>query len=210
MLSDVVGPAMNDDKILLLPLEDKPTRADAIRNRRRLLETAQRLFDAGQFAVITMSDIAKEAGVGKGTLYRHFNDKSDICHALLDQAIRDFQARTLERLSAPDTPAEKLRWFLGEVVTYVDRHIVLLYEASQTTTRTELMQHPAHYWWRQTIAGLLEQMDPAGDRGYMVDLLYVMTDADTIRYLRQMQGYALERIIAGLWLTFERLCQLEA
>jgi len=53
---------------------DRPLRADAQRNRDRLLEVAVRAFSRGSEdgADVTLDAIAKEAGVGIGTLYRHF------------------------------------------------------------------------------------------------------------------------------------------
>lgn len=194
-----------NDEIMIFSTDIKPVRADAVRNRRRLLETARRLFNRGEFDVITMSDIAREAGVGKGTLYRHFTDKAELCHALLDEAMRDFQARTLERLSAPDSACEKLRWFLQESVRYVDQHMLLLREAAHQTAVGDFMVHPAHYWWRQTIRGLLEQLPVAGDLDYLADVLYVLLDVQMLRFQRQSQGYSLERIQSGVIATLDLL-----
>ncbi len=186
------------DELRVLSLDHKVPRADAQRNRRRLLETAQGLFASGQFEAATMSDIAQLAGVGKGTLYRHFSDKSDICHALLDEAMRDFQGRTLMRLQAADSPLDKLLWFLGEVVQYVDRHILLLSEAAGQGRQAQMLRHPAHIWWRQTIIGLLDQMAYQGDTEYAADMLYIMLDVQTLHFQRGLRGYTLERIIAAL------------
>ncbi|MFE7875113.1 TetR/AcrR family transcriptional regulator, partial [Micromonospora humida] len=49
----------------------RPLRADALRNRQRLLDTAVRAFSR-QGPEVTLESIAREAGVGIGTLYRHF------------------------------------------------------------------------------------------------------------------------------------------
>jgi AcrR family transcriptional regulator len=159
----------------------------------------------GEFDGITMSDIAREAGVGKGTLYRHFTDKAELCHALLDEAMRDFQARTLERLGAPESAYDKLRWFVRESAVYVDRHMLLLREAAAQTSPGGTLAHPAHYWWRQTIYGLLEQHNQTGDLDYLTDVLYVMLDIQTLHFQRHLQGYTLERVIQGLFATLERL-----
>src|SRR5690606_32590114 len=78
---------------LIMP-DPRPTRADAVTNRELLLSTAPDLFERVGVDVVTMTPIAQEANVGKGTLYRHFNNKNDICQALLDQDMRDLQSRT--------------------------------------------------------------------------------------------------------------------
>jgi AcrR family transcriptional regulator len=60
-------------------------RADAARNRRKVLAAAGELFAARGVAGVSMDDVAAAAGVGKGTLYRRFGDKSGMAAALLDE-----------------------------------------------------------------------------------------------------------------------------
>lgn len=193
--------------IPIVSFEEKTPRADAQRNRRRLLETAQQLFDSGQFEAATMSEIAQLAGVGKGTLYRHFSDKAALCHALLDEAMHDFQARTLAHFQSPGQPLEKLLWFLREVVLYVDRHRLLLSEASEQGRHAKMLLHPAHIWWRMTIVGLLNQIPYQGDTDYAADMLYIMLDVQTLRFQRDIQGYSLNRILAAVEQVVTQLVQ---
>jgi AcrR family transcriptional regulator len=68
-----------------LPQVDVPLeRADAARNRQRILDAARRLFTRDGVACTSMDAIALEAGVGKGTLFRRFGDRSSLAHALLE------------------------------------------------------------------------------------------------------------------------------
>ncbi|WP_395639675.1 TetR/AcrR family transcriptional regulator [Pseudolysinimonas sp.] len=62
------------------------TRRDAERNRGRVLEAAARLF-AERGAAATLGDVAREAGVGVGTVYRKFADKDALLDALFDEKI---------------------------------------------------------------------------------------------------------------------------
>lgn len=190
---------MSDD--LFIFSDQKPVRADAVRNHRLLLNTARRLFKEQTINDVTMSAIAKAAGVGKGTLYRHFDDKADLCHALLDEAMRDFQQATLQKMKAGDAETV-LRWFLQATVDYVDQNSDLLHEAA-IQSNEEMWRHPAHIWWRQTIRGLLERLQPAGDLDYMADVLYIMLDVQTMRF-QQQNGYSQSRIKEGLLLLLER------
>lgn len=185
------------DEILIFPTDEKPSRADAIRNRRRLLEIARQMLDDGTLEVSTMSDIARTAGVGKGTLYRHFADKSELCHALLDEAMRDFQARTLSALGSGHLPAATLRWFLSETLAYVERHSQALHEAAARSRPADMLGHPAHLWWRQTIRGLLEQCGLRQDVDYLADVLYVMIDIQTVRF-QQQRGSSRASLEQGL------------
>jgi len=56
-------------------------RADAQRNRQRLLEAAREVFDE-QGAAASLDAVAKKAGVGVGTLYRHFPNRFDLVEAV--------------------------------------------------------------------------------------------------------------------------------
>jgi AcrR family transcriptional regulator len=190
---------------LLLPEQQRPSRADAVKNREHLLETAQRLFAEQGVDAVSMSMIAEAAGVGKGTLYRHFpGGMVDLCHTLLDSQQRDLQERTLQQLRPGTDPLENLRWFLREVVLFVERNDELLM-AGVTVGLT--LGHPAHLWWLQTIRGLLNQhfRGTNVDTSYIADMLYTMLDVAVIRFQKQARGYSTTRIIDGLLGVVERL-----
>lgn len=188
------------DDILIQPVH-RPPRADALRNREKLLLTARQLFDEQGAEAVTMTSVAEEAGVGKGTLYRHFRDKADLCHALLDDAMRRFQEQTLSRIGAGDAPLMTLRWFLAEGARYVAAHRDLLFEIAGTPG--EMLQHPAHSWWHQTILALLTRAQLNGDRDYMADALYMLLDVRVIHFQQVVRGYSLERVIAGLHMMLD-------
>jgi len=92
-------------------------RADAERNRRRLLDAAKLAF-ADQGSAITMEEIARDAGVGIGTLYRHFPTRD----ALVEQIYRDEAQQLAEaarQLAAEAEPLEALRGWLQLFVDYL-------------------------------------------------------------------------------------------
>ncbi|RRR95668.1 TetR/AcrR family transcriptional regulator [Glycomyces terrestris] len=88
----------------------RPPRADAVRNRRRLLAAA-----ADEFAEYgldaSVADIARRAGVGKGTVFRHFPTKDDLVAAILTDRMDDLH-RLGERLLESDDPGAALHEFL--------------------------------------------------------------------------------------------------
>jgi AcrR family transcriptional regulator len=192
---------MTDEKLVLS--DSQPTRADAVKNRALLLDTARRLFAEQGVEHVPMSAVAEAAGVGKGTLYRHFENKSALCHALLDHANRDLQERTLERLRTICDAPGNLRWLLAEFARFVTENEDLLSIGDASGFPSLL--HPAHWWVRQTIHGLLGQIHPPGDLEYLADLLYVMVDTHTIRYLRHARNYDMQRIVDGLNAAIDRL-----
>jgi len=65
--------------------EDRPLRADARRNRERILEAARRLIARDGVRSVSLEQVATEAGVGRATLFRRFPDRASLLRALLDE-----------------------------------------------------------------------------------------------------------------------------
>jgi AcrR family transcriptional regulator len=187
-----------------LQTEHRLPRADAVKNRHALLETARRLFVEQGVEVVTMTHIAESAGVGKGTLYRHFENKAALCIALLDDDQRNLQQQTLQRLAQTDTPAEKLGWFVRAVVDFVARNEAII-AVSDGNILTNATHAPAHWWWWQTIYGLLRQTGLQADLHYLSDMFYALLDARLIYFQRHVRGYSSERIAKGLEHMIDKL-----
>jgi AcrR family transcriptional regulator len=88
----------------------RPLRKDAARNRQRILDAAYELFAARGLSV-TLNDIARYAGVGVGTVYRHFPDRERLIDGLFEQKIDEVAALMQESLDDPD-PWHGLSHFL--------------------------------------------------------------------------------------------------
>jgi len=84
------------------PGEDRTLRADARRNRERVLQTAQQVF-AAEGLGISLDEIARRAGVGPGTVHRHFPTKEALYLAVSIDQIRRLVAEG-EALSATGDP----------------------------------------------------------------------------------------------------------
>lgn len=97
-----------------MSVQERRLRADAQRNRQRLLDAAQTLFRERGLDV-GVAEIAQAAGVGRGTLFRNFACKEDLIAAIVVERMQDAVARGKELLSAED-PAEALFGFLAEMV----------------------------------------------------------------------------------------------
>ncbi|MCI0398887.1 MAG: TetR/AcrR family transcriptional regulator [Chloroflexi bacterium] len=186
----------------------RPERRDAVANRARLLETAQRLFNERGVAEVCMAEIAEAAGVGKGTLYRHFASKGALCLALMDSQLLEFQNRTLGQLRAMTGTGvhyvEQLEQFLEELVYFTEEHTPLLYEVQREGIETVGDASTPHLWLYLTVRGLLEKARTAGefpadlDVVYLADLILSSLSAQFFRFQRQERGYSLERIYEGL------------
>ena len=99
----------------------KPLRADARRNRDALIATAREVFDAGDFFDLRFDDFARLAGVGTGTLYRHFPTREALAEAVYHGEVAALcdRARQL-RTALP--PGEALATFLRGVVDHIGAH----------------------------------------------------------------------------------------
>jgi AcrR family transcriptional regulator len=92
----------------------KPLRKDAERNRQRILEAARDLF-AQRGLAVSLNDIAHHAGVGVGTVYRRFPDKSALIDDLFEQRLEAMVALADEALADPD-PWHGLTTFIENVL----------------------------------------------------------------------------------------------
>jgi AcrR family transcriptional regulator len=91
-------------------------RADARRNHDRLLAEARTVF-AEHGTDASLEDVARRAGVGIGTLYRHFPNRHALMSAVFEDAVNELLSRARELLTTPDACQALLTW-LHEVVTH--------------------------------------------------------------------------------------------
>jgi AcrR family transcriptional regulator len=92
----------------------KPLRRDAERNRQRILEAARVVF-ARHGLDVSLDTIAKEAGVGVGTVYRRFADKEELIEALFEQSLEEVVGAAREALAVAD-PWEAFVSFLEDAM----------------------------------------------------------------------------------------------
>jgi AcrR family transcriptional regulator len=98
----------------------RPVRADAARNRERLLAAADDAF-AERGTEASLEDVARRAGVGIGTLYRHFPTRDDLVAALIEGEVEDLVALAGDLLTGPD-PRAALRTWLAALIAHVTRY----------------------------------------------------------------------------------------
>jgi AcrR family transcriptional regulator len=104
-------------------ITDRKPRADAQRNRERVLEVAKQEFTRVG-ANASLEDIAKKAGVGPGTLYRHFPTREDLLVAVYRSEVEKLAAAE-RTLADREAPVEALRaWLLLFVDAVETKHII--------------------------------------------------------------------------------------
>jgi AcrR family transcriptional regulator len=119
----------------------------------RILDVAARLFGVGQFHEVRMEDIAAEADVGKGTLYRYFHDKEDLFFALVERAAVQLHSRVNDSVTPVQGARCKLEALVRTIITFFEEQPHLF----DLIQRAEVLRGP-NLAWRQTRDELLGLM----------------------------------------------------
>ncbi len=123
--------------------EPPKERADAARNRRRILDAAARLFTEHGVDAVSLDAVAAEAQVGKGTVFRRFGDKSGLAAALLDDREQALQRALLEGeppLGPGAAPTSRAQGFVRAYLEYVlsNAELVRMSETASVGARFRL------------------------------------------------------------------------
>lgn len=184
-------------------------RSDAAANRALILQTAERLFAERGVANVCMAEIAAAAGVGKGTLYRRFSSKGELCLSLMDRQMSEFQNETLTRFQEQAIHGlpylERLAYFLEALVDFTEFHSPLLIEVQRDgVVQGDVRLNLPHFWQYTTVRALLRsagrngEVDEALDLDYLGEALLAPLHVDTFGFQRRVRGYSTQRIGAGL------------
>jgi len=185
-----------------------PERADAARNRRRILEAAERLLKERGVAGVSMDDVASEAGVGKGTLYRRFGDKAGLGIAVLDERERELQDAILRGPPplGPGAPSRKrLKAFVRAYLDYAWRNLELLVVA-ETGSPGARYRSGVYAGFRRHVEILL--MDAGADDPVLgAELILAPLAGDFLRHLAVERELERDAIRAGLLRLVARLAR---
>lgn len=183
-------------------------RSDAAANRALLLDTAKRLIAEQGVAEVSLADIVQAAGVGRGTLYRRFANKGELCLALLRSQFAAFQEEsvaTVKEQTAAGAPwLEQLTLFLDGLIDFVERHTPLLSEIQREGVQSVGDGAAPYSWLHDVVVQLLQQACMTGDLGdtwdipVLADMLLAPLTAQYFRYQREVREYTPQRIRAGL------------
>jgi AcrR family transcriptional regulator len=182
------------------PAPAERERADARRNRERILCATARLIDRVGIDCMSMDDVAAEAGVGKGTLYRRFGDRSSLLRALIsepEQAFQDELIRGAAPLGPGAPPAERLHAFGEGVLRFLDGHAVYI-QAGELLAGGKRYAHPVYAFYVTHVSYLLR--DACGEtpnHQYMVDALLAPLAAQPFLYQRKVREMSVDEICAG-------------
>ena len=153
-----------------------------------------------------MDDLARTAGVGKGTVFRRFGSRAGLMMELLDEDERASQQAFLSGpppLGPAATPLERLVAFGRERIRFAHAHHILL-SAANRDPRTRRNAPTAVL--RTHVRVLLKAAGTTGDLDAQADALLALLDADYIEYRLDGRGLTLDRL-ADAWESLARkLC----
>nr|WP_205614993.1 TetR/AcrR family transcriptional regulator [Streptomyces harenosi] len=172
-----------------------------MRNREAVLAAADRLFAACERPEdVTMADIAAAAGVGKGTLFRGFGDRTGLIRALYEARLDPVRRAIADgpRPLGPGTPpAERALAVLDAVLCFKldHRHLSLALEG----TGSDSPYQAEHYdWWHSTLREVLEQIPGLPDADFAAHALLAAVRADLVDHLAGRRRASRESLRAGL------------
>lgn len=171
-------------------------RADAARNRRRLLDAAQELVRDHGVDALTMDALAKRAGVGKGTVFRRFGNRTGLMYALLDHSETQAQEAFIfgpPPLGPGAPPVERL-------VAFGRARLLDLEVAGELHRAAELGSSDDHFGSRPYlvlkthVTMLLREAGTPGELGLLADSLLAGLGAALVLHQLRTLGYTREQI----------------
>ncbi|MFD0271885.1 TetR/AcrR family transcriptional regulator [Streptomyces sp. NPDC127106] len=181
--------------------ERKP-RKDAARNREAVLAAADALFarcDSPED--VTMADVAAAAGVGKGTLFRAFGDRTGLLRALYEarlEPIREAVEAGPPPLGPATPPQERVLALLDAVLCLKldNRRLTLALEESGGSSSPYRAEHYGR--WHRLLRAVLEQVSGMTDSDFTAHALLAATRADLVEHLAEQEHVPRERMRAQL------------
>lgn len=157
-------------------------RADAQRNYDRLLEEARQAFVV-HGTEVALEDIARHAGVGIGTLYRHFPDRYSLMNAVFEQELVKITAQAQE-LYRVDDPADGLTRWLYAVAVHSTAYrglaaaVMSAPDAKMPACKVRLRSSGGALLWRAQQAGLVRTDVDIADLLKMTHAIVMTAEAD--------------------------------
>ncbi len=192
-----------------LPLADAAAveRADAARNRRRILAAVDRLLAERSVDCISMDAVCEAAQVGKGTLFRRFGDRSSLFRSVLEERERAFQEAFIRGAPplGPGAPAPERLVAFGHA--YLERFELIgeLLRAAETGAFAARLRAGVYSAYHAHVRTLVATILPDVDADYVADALLSALAAELVMHQRRTLGMSLERLQQGWCQLIEAL-----
>jgi AcrR family transcriptional regulator len=180
-------------------------RADAVRNRRAILQATEDLLARFRPEQISMEQVAVAAGVGKGTVFHRFGSRLGLMTALMRERaveLQDAVENGPPPLGPGAPPGERLLAFLDAVVEVVARNkglLAALGHACTASPRLDPDAHPIHRAWRAHLQELIGAERPDLDAEVVADVLLGALQSDPIlRLFERGEGARLGAVLRAM------------
>jgi AcrR family transcriptional regulator len=137
-------------------------RADAIRNRERVLEAAKAVFSAGS-GYGSLEAVARQAGVGIGTIYRHFPTREDLFEAVYRREVEQLGELAEQLMKSEAVPVDALRQWLRSNVEFVATKKGMSAALALAAHRSSELSAYSFDRLTKAVGGLLARAVAAGD-----------------------------------------------
>lgn len=181
--------------------------------RRRILAAARTLLETNDIESVTMHQIAKESGVGQGTLYRRYANIGDVCSDLIKSTTTRF-INNLEEKYARVTPGgsgqEQLSACIHDVIDFVDENVTLLFVISSMHAdkrSVSIHKKPFFIRLRNILAPLIQHSVQHGeiadiDVPLTVNTILISLFPDQYLYHKEVLGYTKQQFTDGICRLF--------
>lgn len=184
-----------------------PERRDAAENRQRILNAAVKLFEEYGVGQVSMNQIANEAEVGPGTLYRRYRNKGELCLDLIkdnvDLLFNDIQEYLDQNHVVP--PNQRLKEVLRLFICFREKKAQLLIGvegAPSTNSLKSRMSNPLFEEFHQILVKLFDEMNATVhihfDSIFRADMLLTALSKDYYSFQRDVRHYTPEMILKQL------------
>ena len=170
-------------------------RADAARNRQSILRAAEGLLTADRRERLSVDEVAAAAGVGKGTVFRRFGNRTGLFQELLAERsarIREAIDTGPPPLGPGAPPRDRLLAFLDELAELAARNTAL-FSAHEQACATGKHDDPTYRRWHEHVSGLVAAIRPDADAGFFAHILLGAFDGDLVRRTTADGGAAKHR-----------------
>ncbi|MDP4083705.1 MAG: TetR/AcrR family transcriptional regulator [Bacillota bacterium] len=198
---------MKDEHITPIRTE----RRDAAENRQRILNTAHKLFEQHGVEQVSMNQIANEAQIGSGTLYRRYRNKGEVCLDLIKDHVvllfEDIEAFLEENRGIP--ASQRFKGLLHLFIQFREKKSQLLKGVEESVSSNQskpLTLGPIYQELHQLFFDLFEEMKGSNpsrpDSIFLADMMLRALSSESYLFQREVRGYSPEIILEQLCLMF--------
>lgn len=187
-------------------------RRDAAKNRQLILDTAHRLFEQYGVEQVSMNQIATEAQIGPGTLYRRYRNKGELCLDLIKDSVdlffEDIEAYLEENKAVPAN--QKLKEIISFFIRFREKKAQLLTGVEETKSTNPLKsrtQSPLYIELHQILVQLFDEMTAKEQSAhsnsvFKADMVLMALSSDAYFLQKDVRGYSPKEILELLSSTF--------